>query len=125
MKIAVLAACLCIAAPAFAKTQPIQTAKVISQQIDTDQVDRGVVTGTPIVRYRNIVVIETAAERMTLAEVSNYVFGTSTQDVRNAVPLPINGSVEFYREKNYLVIFDSDHRKHKFVITHLEAASGN
>ncbi len=66
--------------PGFAKKQPaFQDAKVISQDIQSHQVDRGAMTGTPLVRYSNTVVLETAHERMTWVEVSSYAAGTRTQ----------------------------------------------
>jgi len=107
---------------AFAKKQPeFQTAKVISQDIESHQVDRGVMTGTPLVRYSNTVVIEAAHQRMTWVEVSSYATGTRTQDVVNAIPLPVNGTIQFYQDGNWFIVLDAARKKHKFSLVHLEA----
>ena len=77
---------------AFAKNKPeFQTAKVISQNIEAHQVDRGAMTGTPLVRYSNTVVVETADKRMTWSEVATYATGTKVNEVVNAIPLPVHG----------------------------------
>ena len=121
MKSAILGlALLALSLPAFGKNHEMHTGKVISQDIGQNQVARGLMTGTPIVRYSNTVTVETDHERMTWSEVSNYWSGTRTQDVRNALPLPVNGEVKFYRDGNYCIVQDEDHKDHKFLIVHLE-----
>lgn len=107
--------------PAFAKKQPeFQDAKVISQDIESHQVDRGAMTGTPLVRFSDTVVLETAHERMTWVEVSSYATGTRTQDVVNAIPLPVHGTIQFFQDGNWFIVLDSSKKKHKFSLVHLE-----
>jgi hypothetical protein len=108
--------------PASAMKQTeFQTAKVISQDIQSHEVDRGAMTRTPLVRYSNTVVVETASQRMTWVEVSSYATGTRTQDVANAIPLPVHGTIQFYQDGNWFIVLDSSKKKHKFSLVHLES----
>ncbi len=125
MKALVLSVCLLgFSAIAFAAKHPeFQTAKVISQDIEAHQVDRGAMTGTPLIRYSNTVVVETAQERMTWSEVASYLTGTRAQEVVNAIPLPVNGTVQFYQDGNWFILLDPSKKKHKFLAVHIEAIS--
>lgn len=126
MKAAILWGCLLILAccPVYSHAKdkhPLQTASVLSQQVNPDQVDSGLMTNTPLVRYSSLVEIETAQERMTWSEVSTYKFGTTSTDVRFPIPLPVNGTIQFYRDGNFCIVRDEGGKKHKFLIVHLEA----
>jgi len=106
---------------AFAKNKPeFQTAKVISQNIEPHQVDRGVMTRTPLVRYSNTVVVETADERMTWSEVATYATGTKVDEVVNAIPLPVHGTIQFYQDGTWYFVLDAAKKKHKFSLLHEE-----
>lgn len=126
MKSAILWACLlilpCCPVRSYAKDKhPFQTAIVLSQDIGVHQVDRGLMTSTPLVRYSDVVKIETPSEIMTWEEVSTYKFGTTTHEVESPVPLPVHGSVQFYRDGNFCMVTDEGGKKHKFLIVHIEA----
>lgn len=103
---------------AFAKPNPpLETAKVISQDLETQ--DRGTavmplgrgVVGVPISRRSNIVLVETASERMTWGEDGNG---------KNVIILPVHGTIQFYRDGKWFIVMDSSNKKHKFGILHLE-----
>lgn len=112
---------LCLPLAGFAKKQhESETARVVSQDIRTHQEDRGMMTNTPLVRYSNTVHVETATERMTWVEVSTYKMGTRTQDVVEAIPLPVNGKIQFYRHGNFFVVRDASNKEHKFSMVHQE-----
>jgi hypothetical protein len=114
--------CLLLPVYSYAKDKhPLETAKVLSQNIGTDQVDHGLMTNTPLVRYSDMVTIETPSEIMTWEEVSTYKFGTTTHDVQTPAPLPVNGTVQFYRDGNFCFLKDEGGKKHKFLIVHIEA----
>ena len=119
MKALILGICLLGIAPtAYAKQPEFQTAKVISQNIEPHQVDRGVMTGTPLVRYSNTVVVETANERMTWSEVATYATGTKVNEVVNAIPLPVHGTIQFYQDGIWYFVLDAAKKKHKFSLVH-------
>ena len=121
MKAFVLGVCLLgIASTAYAKQPEFQTAKVISQDIESHQVDRGVMTGTPLVRYSNTVVVETAAERMTWSEVATYATGTKVNEVGNAIPLPVHGTIQLFQDGIWYFVLDAAKKKHKFSLLHEE-----
>jgi len=121
MKALILGICLLGIAPtAYAKQPEFQTAKVISQNIEPHQVDRGVMTGTPLVRYSNTVVVETANERMTWSEVATYATGTKVNEVVNAIPLPVHGTIQFYQDGIWYFVLDAAKKKHKFSLLHEE-----
>jgi hypothetical protein len=123
MKSAVLCAlALSLALPALAEHPPLQTAKVISQNIDSYNGGTAVMpigammVGVPIVRRSNTVVVETATQRLTWAEMGNG---------RHLVVLSVNGTVNFYQDGGAFVVLDSRSKKHKFTIMHAEAIGGN
>ncbi len=78
-------------------------------------------TRTPLVRYSNTVIVKTAHEKMTWAEVSSYATGTGTQDVQNAIPLPVHGTIQYYQDGNWFIVLDAVKKKHKFSVVHLES----
>ena len=67
------------------------------------------VVGVPITRRSNIVVLETAKARLTWSEVG-----------KNAIILPVNGTIEFYQDGDWFIVLDSKHKKHKFALVHFE-----
>jgi len=118
MKAVALFACLVCCVPTLAKTESeLQTAKVISQDIEAN--NRGaaampvgtMVVAVPIVRRSNRVVVETGNQRLTWAEAGNG---------KNVLVLPVNGTIHFYRDGNWFVVVDSQHKKHKFGLVHEE-----
>ncbi len=119
MKTIVLLLLCCL--PAVAKTAPLfETAKVISQDLSTQE--RGYaampmgtgIMGVPIMRRSNIVVVETATQRITWVEAG-----------RNTIILPVHGTIEFYRDGNWFVVLDAKNKKHKFGLLHLETITGD
>ena len=110
-------ALLCFCVPAFAKKHhEFQSAKVISQNIKS--YNNGVaivplgtmVAGVPINRRSNIVVVETDKYRLTWSEVG-----------RKAIVLPVNETIQFYRDGDWFIVLDSKEKKHKFALIHMEA----
>ena len=121
MKALILGVCLLGVAPtAFAKQPEFHTAKVISQNIESHQVDRGMMTGTPLVRYSNTVVVETTDKRMTWSEVATYATGTKVNEVVNAIPLPVHGTIQFYQDGIWYFVLDAAKKKHKLSLVHEE-----
>jgi hypothetical protein len=120
MKALALCACLlCPSAVLLAKTQPeVQTAKVISQDVGSYNGGSAVVpvggmlVGVPITRRSDMIVLETVSHRLTLSELITR---------HGAVILPVNGTVQFYQEGNWFIVLDSDKKKHKFSLVHMEA----
>ena len=86
-----------------------ETATVISQDVTTYNAGAVAmplgtgVAAVPIRRRSNIVVVETATERLTWSEAG-----------KNTVILPVNGSVRFYRDGDWYIVLDSKDKKHKF-----------
>lgn len=118
MKIGVLSICLLclLGTPGFAKEQPeFHSAKVISQNISSE--DRGYavipigtsLAGVPISRRSDIVVVETSKARLTLSEMGH-----------KFIVLPVNGTIEIYQDGNQLIVLDSNKKKHKFALVHME-----
>lgn len=115
-----LSACLLgFGSSAFAKEQPkLQFATVISQNIDyhhgTER--QWFMDGNPVeiqtLHGSNVVVIETAKQRLTLTETG---FGSF-------ITLLIHGDIKYYVEGKHIVIPDAynNGKKHKFAITHSE-----
>ena len=89
--------------PAFAKSdRTLQHGKVMSQDLSSQDggvmaipMGTGVMT-VPITRRSNIVVIDTATQRLTWLEHGN-----------KAIVLPVNGTIEFYQEGGWYVVLDS------------------
>jgi hypothetical protein len=109
---------LCFALPALAKSQPeIHKAKVISQNIGSYNggvaaVPLGTsVVAVPINRRTNTVVLETPHKRITVIEIGNQ---------NHFLVLPVNGTADFYVDGNRIVMVDSNNKKHKFGVVHLE-----
>ncbi len=127
MKDCLLAVCLLgFALPGSAKnSMPLQSAKVISQKIDSFNDGARVMTmgdamtGHPPVDASSTVVIETANSRLTLVE-TIHARVSWIQKRPSALVLPVNGTIQFYRDGNWLVILDPNHKKHRFEIVHEE-----
>jgi len=66
--------------------------------------------GVPINRHSNVVVVQAENERMTWVEVGN-----------NSIILPVNGSVNFYRDNKWFIVLDAKSKKHKFSMIHMES----
>ena len=92
MKTRVLAVLLLASAFAIAEQIPLETAKVISQDL-----------------RHNIVVVETARSRLTWAEVG-----------KEQVIFPVNRTIRFYQDGNWFIVLDSNHKKHTFALVHFE-----
>ncbi len=117
-KWAVMLSCLimCTLPAAAHKLVPLQSAKVISQNIGAS--NGGAVAmpiGTmlvavPITRQSNIVVVETSHNRLTWSEVGKHM-----------LVLPVNETIQFYQDGNWFVVLDSKHKKHKFALIHEES----
>jgi len=72
------------------------------------------VAAVPITRRSNVVVVETATVRYTWSEVG-----------KNTVILPVNGTVNFYRDGNFFVVLDTNNKKHKFSLVGMTSLSPN
>jgi hypothetical protein len=110
--------------PAFAAGHPLQTAKVISQNVGaynggsiatasasgTANYASGTAIGVPILRAVNTIVLETPERRLTLVEITG----------RNYLLLTVNEPVSFYIDGNRAYIEDGKHKKHKFFVTRME-----
>ena len=89
----------------------MEHAKVISQNLSsspggTYNAPIGNSTiAVPIYRKRNVVVLET----------NEYLYELS-ESGGNMLILPVNGSIEFYRDGDWFVLLDSKHKKHKFAL---------
>jgi hypothetical protein len=92
MKTRVLAVLLLASAFAIAEQIPLETAKVISQDL-----------------RHNIVVVETARYRLSWAEVG-----------KEQVIFPVNRTIRFYQDGNWFIVLDSNHKKHTFALVHFE-----
>ena len=120
LKAIALSACLLgFGSSAFAKEKPkLQSATVISQNVDyhTGNERQWFMDGSPVMvptaQRSNVVVIETAKQRLTLTEMG---FGSF-------IPLLIHGDINYYVEGKHIVIPDAlnNGKKHKFAITHSE-----
>ena len=117
-----LSAVVLIAALATAKT-PIQweTGVVVFQNLGSQTVGAVVapvgtaIVGAPIRENTNVVVIDTAHYRYTLTEPNlggPILFRRSYSS--NALILPVNGTVQFYRDGDWFIFMDSKHKKHRF-----------
>jgi hypothetical protein len=108
---------LCLSITALAEKKPIiwENAKVIFQKISSR--DSGIVaipmgtmvTAVPIQKTYNVVVVETEMYRFEWQEKGN-----------KFITLPVNGEIQFYRDKDLFIVLDSSRKKHKFVLTHME-----
>lgn len=112
---ALLPLLLCISAFSE-KEHEIEHGIVISQNLNSSPAGTynapiGTATvAVPIYRRSNIVVIETEEYRMQWTEA-----GTKP------IILPVNGSIEFYRDGDWFIVLDSKHKKHKFGLAGMTA----
>jgi hypothetical protein len=67
--------------------------------------------GVPITRRSNIVVVETANQRLTWSEQVTR---------RGPVVFPVNETIQFCQDGNWFIVFDSNRKKHKFGLVHME-----
>jgi hypothetical protein len=97
--------------PAFGANKNWETAKVISQELDAVSgsavaMPRGTMHAAfPAMRRSNIVVVETADNRMTWSELG-----------KKAIVLAAGSSIQFYREDDRFVVLDASGKKHKFAL---------
>jgi hypothetical protein len=104
-----LALLLYVPATLAEKKQNWEKAKVLSQSLNSSQA--GVyaapigtaVVGVPIYRTSNRVVVETETHRLEWSEATS-----------PSVILPVNGVIQFYRDKDWFIVLDSKKKKHKF-----------
>ena len=98
------------------KQHTMERAKVISQELNSSQAGTyaapiGTATvAVPIYRRSNIVTVETDAYRLEWIEKGN-----------KPVILPVNGSIEFYRDGDWFIVLDSKRNKHKFGLVGMTA----
>lgn len=89
-----------------------ESAKVISQDLNSEQAGTYAApmgngrVAVPLYRRSNIVVVETEQYRLQWAEIG-----------RNAIILPVNDTIQFYRDGNWFIVLDAKHKKHKFTLT--------
>jgi hypothetical protein len=95
-----------------------ESARVISQDVNSSQAGTyNAPIGTasvsvPIYQRSNIVVVETDTYKYQWSEVG-----------RKTIILPVNDSIEFYRDGNWFIVLDSNHKKHKFALVGMTALS--
>ena len=93
------------------KQHQMEHGKVLSQNMDSSQsgtYNAPLFNGTvavPIYRRSNLVVVETDHYRLEWSEVGN-----------KTIILPVNGTIEFYRDGDWFIVQDSKHKKHKFAL---------
>ena len=86
-----------------------ESAKVLSQSLNSQASGAmaapigNVVVALPIYRQSNIVMVETETHQLQWSEVG-----------KQKVILPVNGMIQFYRDKNWFVVLDNKGKKHKF-----------
>lgn len=66
----------------------------------------------PIYRRSNIVVVETDTYQYQWSEAG-----------KKTLILPVNDDVEFYRDGNWFIVLDTNHKKHKFGLVGMTALS--
>lgn len=85
--------------------------RVISQDLNSSQAGTynapigNASVAVPIYRRSNIVVVETDAYQYQWSEVG-----------RKTIILPVNDVVDFYRDGNWFIVLDTNHKKHKFAL---------
>lgn len=101
---------LLLSACAFAADKhQIEHARVVSQDLNSSQAGTyNAPIGTasvsvPIYRRSNIVVVQTDTYQYEWSEVG-----------RKTLILPVNDTIDFYRDGNWFIVLDANHKKHKF-----------
>jgi len=100
------------------KQHTTEHATVISQSLSSSAAGTynapigNATVAVPIYRKSNIVVVET----------DDYRFEWSESGNKNII-LPVNGSIEFYRDGDWFIVLDSKHKKHKFALIGMTAKS--
>ncbi|MGD0199144.1 MAG: hypothetical protein ABSD27_00180 [Bryobacteraceae bacterium] len=114
MKSLSFALLLCFAAASICaaeKKYNWERARVLSQNMHSSPVGAyaapigNATIAVPIYRRSNYVVVETDTHRLEWSEVGS-----------SAIILPVNGSIEFYRDGNWFIVLDSKKKKHKFAL---------
>lgn len=108
---------LCAVASADKKPIPWEKGHVVSQDIGSQNagvyaapIGTGVV-GVPLYRVSNVVVVDVGSIRYKWLESRN----------RHSLVLTVNTDIDFYRDKNWFVVLDSNGGKHKFSLIGSEA----
>lgn len=111
---------LCCSALALAEHPPLESAKVISQQIGMYNGGSalmplgGGLVDVPITRRTNLLVVETATHRAALSEVG-----------RHFLLLSANQTISYYRDGNWVIVLDSENKKHKYAVVGLQTLPQN
>ena len=98
------------------KEHKTEHAKVISQNLSSSAAGMynapigNSTVAVPIYRRSNVVVVETDDYRFEWSESGNKM-----------LVLPVNGSVDFYRDGDWFIVLDSKHKKHKFALVGMTA----
>lgn len=118
MKLITLAAFFLLAADAFAKDKPPivwEEARITAQTQDTAQggiatlpIGTGIFT-VPITRRTNTIDIET--DRYVCQWVEDLTKS------KTFLVLPVGETIRFYRDKNWFILMDHNHKKHYFTLT--------
>lgn len=88
-----------------------EQARVISQDLNSSQAGTynapigNASVSVPIYRRSNIVVVETDTYQYQWSEVG-----------RKTIILPVNDVIDFYRDGNWFIVQDTNHKKHKFAL---------
>jgi hypothetical protein len=112
MRLTIIVVVFVITLCAAEKPRAWETARVISQDLNTQQagtysgpLGNGTVA-VPVYRRSNHVIVET----------DNYRFGWD-EIGRTPLILPVNEQIRFYRDGKFFVVLDSENKKHKFVLS--------
>jgi hypothetical protein len=112
--------------PPLAKNQPkFETAKVISQNIDSKMIDKTFPSGIPIYLYTSVVVVETDSQRLTWEE--NEIGKSINRRVllsplgKDLMIFAVKATIQFYRDGGFYIVIDDTGNKHKLKLVHMEA----
>lgn len=98
------------------KEHEVEHAKVISQSMNSSQAGTynapigSATVAVPLYRRSNVVVVETNDYRFEWSESGN-----------KPIVLPVNGTIDFYRDGDWFIVLDSHHKKHKFGLVGMTA----
>jgi hypothetical protein len=96
----------------------LEQARVISQELKSSQSGTyNAPIGTasvsaPIYRRSNFVIVETDTYQYQWSEVGG-----------KTIILPVNDTIEFYRDGNWFIVTDAKNKKHKFALVGMTALS--
>ena len=112
--------------PALAKNQPkFETAKVISQNIDSKMIDKTFPSGIPIYLFTSVVIVETDSQRLTWEE--NEIGKSINRRVllsplgKDLMIFSVKATIQFYRDGGFYIVIDDTGNKHKLKLVHMEA----